>query len=343
MDFTNIHLLTTLNNNIDIDKTDIKQNITYIHFYKEQQINLPFNSHFIHFNNKTFYQDYFCHEGIINTLKNPNSNDIVNFTNILNNTNYQEIYIEKAIIFYINTLSAGHEFASIMHSIYNIYTNKLFEFEIVISDNIFQLGNFLVSILYLFFDKQKIIFVNNNTKVFIKETYIHNCPSEKKLPSIELLLDKLKITNIISNNNKFKNICLIKTISDKKINSPNKSFSNDYNLFFKSKGFEIIFPEELDVKELYNIISNCENIVMSWGANSWCNSTFVNYKQNVISLCHVGYANEYEGLKIIEDIKNVYTNWTPICNKNIMVYDLKTELTDETKCLLENTINKLFE
>lgn len=230
-----------------------------------------------------------------------------------------------------------------MHSIYNIYINNLFEYDIVVTDYIFQLGNFLVSVLYLFFDKSKIIFVNNNTKVFIKETYVYKCPSSKIKPSINLLLDKLKITNFKPSYTIFKNICLIKTISNKKINSPNKSFSNDYNLFFKSLGFEIIFPEELDVIQLYNIINNCENIILSWGANSWCNSTFVNCKQNVITLCHIEYANEYNGLKNINDLKNTYTDWTPICNKNIMVYDLQSELTNETKYLLQKKIDELLE
>lgn len=49
MDLTNIQLLTTLNNNININVSDIKKDISYIHFYKEQQVYLPFNTHFINF------------------------------------------------------------------------------------------------------------------------------------------------------------------------------------------------------------------------------------------------------------------------------------------------------
>ena len=160
-----------------------------------------------------------------------------------------------------------------MYSIYTIKLNKLFDYNIVVSDKILELGNFLISVIYLFFDKSKVNFVNNVTKVTINETYIYRCPHYKYKQSIDMLLSKLN-SNLINNNlnlsNKNQNLCIIKTEKNKIFNSQHRTFTNDYNLFFFKKGFKIILVEELNVSELFYLIHNCKNLILSWGANSWC-------------------------------------------------------------------------
>ena len=273
----NICFLTKLNKYIHFNDVKKVYDINYIHFYKEDQKNLHFNSHFISIENKTYYEDYFVNDSIINIIKDSKSDDRMNFISIYKNNIYTRLNLNKAIIIYINTLSAGHELASMLYSIYIYNHYKLFDYDLVISDKIYELGNFLVSILYLFFDKSKLHFINNFTEVNIKETYIFINPSCKIKYSLKLLLNKLdEHLSDTDNICEHAKICLIKTITDKKINSKNRCFSNDYNIFFEKNGFKIIQPENLDVLQLYKLIKNCKVIVLSWGANSWINSIFIN-------------------------------------------------------------------
>jgi hypothetical protein len=192
------------------------------------------------------------------------------------------------------------------------------------SDSILKLGNFILSLLYLFFPKNKVRFFSNSDKLFIKQAYICH-PHSNKLPDPILYLT----TKLDAHNNgvcKFKNICVIKS-SSKVMNSPDRSFNKEYIEFFKEKGFEIIQAELYEIIDLYNIIHNCENIIISWGCNAWINSTFVNINSNVICLCHEKYNNEYNVIK--DKINNSsQTLWTPICKKLTMIYDLKSELNE---------------
>jgi len=340
----NRNLLTDINNNIiQIDNIKQVSNVTYIHFLRKQQKYLYFNSHFLLLNEKIYYANYFTNQHINNIILDPNSDENINFKQILKNNIYNELNLNKAIIIYINTNSPGNELARILYSIYLYYYHNLHDYSLVVSNDIFVLGNMIPSILYLFFDKSKIYFVDKFTKVNIKETYIYYPPSNKYDFAVKFLLNKLNETIIIEKNNlcNYENICLIKTTLNKNMNSPNRTFSNDYNIFFEKKGFKIINVENLEVLELFNLIKNCKNLVLSWGANSWCNSTFVNESHNLITLCHIGYEIEYNNLKKINNIEKCYSEWTPICNKNIMIYDLKSEFTDETKYLLENKLKEI--
>jgi hypothetical protein len=307
-----------------------------MHFYSEQQIKLFFNSHFLHIDNEIYYEDLFVNENIVQIVKNNNSNDVLNFNNIISKSKYTNLCLDKAIIFFVNTSSPGHEFASLIETIYLYYTNNLFDYDIIISDKIYFFGQMFTSILDLFFDKSKIKIIDNNTIVNINQTYLFKTYSSKQHKCINFLLNKLNenlTKNVYENLNKnvYENLCIIKTTTNKTFNSQNKSFSEDYNLFFEKYGFKIIKPEDLSVYELHYLIKNCKNIILSWGANSYCNSSFVNETHNVITLCHINYNNEYNNFKKIQNIEKYYSDWTPICNKNIMLYDLETELTETIK------------
>lgn len=56
---------------------------------------------------------------------------------------------------------------------------------------------------------------------------------------------------------------------------------------------------------------------------------FVRENQHVMILCH----NEYKHIRDKEESDNkiIKTNWTPDCEKVIMIYDLKSNFTEENK------------
>jgi hypothetical protein len=339
-------LLTSINNHIiDINNIKKQNNVNYIHFYNDQQKNLFFNTHFLIFNETVYFADYFRNDNIKNIIMDLNSDDNKNFNDIIKNNLYNQINVDKALILYVITKSPGHELASLTYSIYLYHYYNLHDYKIVVSDKIFELGKMIIGILYLFFDKSKIVIVNNFTKVNINETYIFIPPSSKIIDSINFFLNKLNTVTIEKNLLKiYENICLIKIEGKSKImHSSHRSFSNKYSLFFEKNSFNIFYVENLELIEIYYLIKNSKNIVLSWGANSWCNSVFVNKSHNLITLCHVGYKNEYNHLKNIQNIENHYTQWTPICNKNILIYDIDTEFTESTEQLLTNKLRELLE
>jgi hypothetical protein len=73
------------------------------------------------------------------------------------------------------------------------------------------------------------------------------------------------------------------------------------------------------------------------------NSIFVNEKSNILILCHNGYSDE------ITQVINEYTcgilnsGWFPVaCNKKIILYDLDTEINNNTKKRLNDEIDRLL-
>jgi hypothetical protein len=334
-------LLTSLCENNGVYKTDV----TYIHFTEKQLSNLWFNAHFLFIENKVYYEDLFVNPNIIDIIKNNKSDDIKHFNYILNNYKYTNLNFNKAIIFYINTCSPGHELASLTEMIYNYHENNLVDYDIIITEQIHKLGKSIVSMLYLFFDETKIHFINNLTCVHIKETYIINHFTNKQPKCIDFLIKKLD-DNLIKLNYSIdvkNNLCLIKTTENRLFNSTDKSFSKDYNSFFKQHGFEIIIPEEKCITELYYLIKNCKKLILSWGSNSWVNSIYVKPSHNLITLCHINYANEYNSCfgNHEKNISTQYTQWTPLCNKNIMLYDLTTELSENIKNILIDSLQEI--
>lgn len=323
---------------------DISKNIRYIHFYPEQQKNLPYTSHFLNIDDEIYNADIFYSPYFSEIIKNNNSTDILNFNNIISTTTYTNLNLDKAVIFYINTPSPGHELASLIESIYLYYTNNLFDYDIVVSHKIVFLGKIFTSILDLFFDKKKIKIVDNNTIVNINKTYLIKPETNRSTICDEFLLNKLDENSVFDKNlpkNTYENLCIIKTSENKRFHSKLKSFHKDYNLLFEEQGFKIIIPEELTVSELYYLIKNCKNLILSWGANSWCNGIYVNKNHNLITLCHKDYKNEYREFVSIKNIEKHKSPWTPICKKHILLYDLPTELTETTKQAIISHIKEL--
>jgi hypothetical protein len=216
------------------------------------------------------------------------------------------------------------------------------EYNIVITEDLIEFSTFLTSIIYFFFDKSKILIINDKTLVNFNKSYIIKDLSYKEEKSCIYLLNKLKNNIELTLSYKYDNICLIKSVITKKQN-PNKAFSNDYNDYIKRKNFEIIIPENFDISALFKIIYNAKNVILSWGCCSYLNSIFVNEKSNVLVLCHKSYNNEYE--TVIKTYQGGIFNsgWFPTnCNKKIIIYDLETELTEENKKMLDKKIDELI-
>ena len=167
----------------------------------------------------------------------------------------------------------------------------------------------------LFFDKEKIIVFNDKTIVECERIYVIKDFSYKESNAIKFLIDKLKykIYNNLNYKYKYENIFLIKSSITQ--NCSNGKFNIEYNSYFKSKGFEQIIPENYDIVELFNIIYNSKNIIMSWGCCSYLNSVFVNEMSNVLIISNIKYKHEYE--KVMNYPCGFYNSgWFPEkCNK----------------------------
>ena len=339
VDFTNKQNLSLLYNNklicnnLLINGTEFK-NIKNISYIVNETHSYSWKMHFIKHDNKIYFMDYFGnqYENICKKIADINDN--------INKKEYKNLNIKKGLILYNITKSAGHELCFIIAGIYLLdKLGLLNEYEIVISNAILNFGKFMKSILLLFFKENQIHFIDDNTIVNISESIIYNPPHYKVHEHNNVLLNKLNLN--LNTNSYYKNVCLIKsTIDGNYLNTPQKCFYQRYLNLFKKNNFHILSPNDYDVITLFNIINNCDNIILSWGCNAWINSIFVNKKTNVMILCHKGYSNEYN--KNYNYNKNNLTLCTPICNKLIMVYDLESDLNIDSEQKLQEHINILI-
>ena len=262
-------------------------------------------------------------------VTNDNHIDLLNNKLIVNYLN-----IDNAIFIKIYN-NAGHALSIIMNVIYFIKQYNLHDYEVVITQDLVNFSTCLTSIIYMFFEKVHV--VNEDTCVNFKTTYVMDFCSFKVYDSCKYFIDilKNKINWNLSYPN-FHNICLIK--SDITSNSSkNRHFSNDYNIFIKNKGFEIIVPEQFDINTLFKIIYSSKNVILSWGCCSYLNSIFCNENSNVLVICHIAYKHEYDNFNNI-----LSSDWFPYqSNKKLILYDLDTELDETVMKKLDFTINEL--
>lgn len=67
----------------------------------------------------------------------------------------------------------------------------------------------------------------------------------------------------------------------------------------------------------------------------------MNEKSNVFVLCHKGYKEEYVSVQTTYPVSIFNSGWFPkIANKKLILYDLETELNEETKKILDIKINE---
>jgi hypothetical protein len=238
-------------------------------------------------------------------------------------------------------LNAGHAYARIMNTIFKFFKSgeNVDDYSIVVTDEI-KFSKFLTSLIYFFFDKDKIFLLDNNTTlIFEKCFYCLNYEFrviEHDRFLIDLLLEKRANDPKILDS---ENICMIKTNQSYSRNN-SRCFDETYNEYIKSKGFTIIRPEDYDVLGLFNILYNAKNVILSWGCCAYLNSTFLNENVNYLCLGHFSYAHEYNGFAyIVPDHL-----WKPIkYNKTLYCLDLKKDLDENAIKELNIKIDELLE
>ena len=258
---------------------------------------------------------------------------------LLQNVGFDKIIVDKAFFITYTHNNAGHIFSEIVYQIYLYKTNKLDEYTLFITKELYDFSPFISSVIYLFFPKNLVNIINEKTLVEFNDSFVFKGSHYKNSNSIDFLVNKLKIeTSLIKTHN---NICLIKTIETQSQN-PQKAFNNEYNELIKSKNYNIIIPEKYTITELFNIIYNSDNIIMSWGCCSYLNSIFVNEKSNILVLCHKSYSNEYIAVREDYLCGILNSDWFPKkCKNKYILYDLPTELDESTKILLIDEIDKM--
>lgn len=274
------------------------------------------------------------------------------------------ILLDKAYILYHTLDNAGHTLGLILYAILK-YMEGDYKCKLIVTINLLNLSIFIKSIIHLFINKEDIILMDENTNYYIKNCYVNDakyhydvvntvssyCYNEQNNTSecvinendidktkhsneINLLINKLKLfDDLVEKQPCLKKICLIKMDHDNNF-SKNRHFDESYKHFFINNGFEIINPSNFSAKELYVLLKNAKQVILSWGCNSWINRLFIESRTHAIILCHEGYKHEYTGIKTKT---NLY--FSPNCNKTTYVYDLNNSINEININLLTNIIN----
>jgi hypothetical protein len=324
------------------NKTDFIQSYKLLHAH----CLVSNNNVYIPDNEFKFYVDKFIDNNNLISIKN----DI------------QPCILDEAYILYHTYDNVGHTLGLILYGILK-YIEGNFKCKVIISKKLIELSNFIKSIIYLFIDINDIVLIDEDINYLIKKCYINdgkylyhvvnevskhtyneiNNTSEciinennktNHSNEINLFVNKLKLFDyLIEKQECFKKICLIKMDSENSINK-NRHFDESYKLFFINNGFQVIDASKFDVKDLYLLLKNATQVIMSWGCNSWINRLLIERRTHSIILCHKGYKHEYDCIKTNSDL-----HFSPSCNKTTYIFDLDTSLNENSENILKNIIN----
>ena len=275
---------------------------------------------------------------------------ITNFTEMTTflNNQYRVLYLDKVLFIKMIHTNAGHALGNLLYVIYHTKNCITPDTNIVVTEDFVQFSPFLMSIIYLFYEKDKIIIINDKTIVHFNQSFITRDHSYKEAITTNHLIEKL-MTTIIENPPQtmelYENICLIKTYITKNQNPANKTFCSEYIRHMEDTfSFKMIIPEKYDILTLFTIIHSAKNVILSWGCCSYLNSIFVHPNANVLVLCHEGYKNEYVKVRDTYSCGILNSGWFPEKAKNkYILYDLPSQLNDTVKQQLNNEVNKMVE
>ena len=285
----------------------------------------------------------------------------------------EEVYLIKHEV-----PNMGHSFINILYQISH-YINNKYTCKIMINKKFVEVNNFMKSIIYLFFNPNNVILIEDKVLYKIKKIHMTLCGYLYDKYCCINLLENIKssdgigyivyntndlrntntyietfLTNKIKqciqtqiynhhNNTRYDKVCIIK--SYKCINSSSehmnnnqsidRSFSEEYTDFFKNQGFLIINPAKYNCIELYQIFNNAKIIISSWGCISWINKSIIeNNSLHYLLLSHVGYTYEFIGSTI--------NNFSPICNKIALVYNLTYDFDKNTEKIISDALINLL-
>jgi hypothetical protein len=313
---------------------NLKNKGEFFYVYCNQHFFSNLSQHFFKFDDTYYIEDNSFKHTTDDIIDKHNKNEFIipENPNTLNLTNVFIITTGKC-------LNAGHAYGNIMNSIFKFIKNNenINDYSIVVTDEIL-FSKFLTSLVYFFFDKEKIFLLDDKTTAkFEKCVYYIDYPfrvHEHDNFLIDLLISKK------ANEPKdlsLKNICMIKT-NQSYSHYNARHFDENYNKYIRSKGFTTIRPEDFDFLELFNILYNAKNVILSWGCCAYLNSTFLNENVNYLCFGHISYAHEYNGFAY-----NVPDHlWKPLkSNKCIYCLDLPTHLNEETIKELDAKLDEL--
>jgi hypothetical protein len=315
---------------------NVKNKGEFFYMYCNRSLFTNLSQHFFKFNDKYYIEDNsFKH--ITDMIVNKFNDKIFNIPEKTN-----QLHLENVLIITTGKyLNAGHVYGTIMNTIFNFFNSgeNIHDYSIVVTDEI-RFSKFLTTLIYFFFDKDKIFLLDDNTTlIFEKCFYCVNY--DRRVPQydrflIDLLLEKRANDPKLIDN---ENICMIKT-NQSYSHYNSRHFDETYNEYIKSKGFTIIRPEDYDLLELFNILYNAKNVILSWGCCSYLNSAFLNENVNFLCLGHISYAGEYN--ITVDHVPNHL--WQPIkYNKILYSLNLPTYLDENTIQELNNKIDELLE
>ena len=326
------------------NKVELIENAEFFFISNDRGIpfwnNKVFTFYFFKISNKLYIHNF----EFIDLIKGVFLKDEINDSShldILNNKNCTILELDKVIFMKIIHTNAGHALGNILNIIYEINLLNLHDYKIIVPNDLEKFSNFLMSVIYTFFNKSDVIIINDSTIVKFNKSYVIKDFSGKKDVTTDMLIQKLESSKLYCTNiPNYDKIFLIKSNLTQNQN-PTKAFSNDYNNIIRDNGFTCIIPENYDVNTLYKILNNSKYIVLSWGCCSYLNSIFINSFANVLVLCNETYLNEYEQLN---DSIIVNTDWFPkVCNKKLILRNLPCQLDDYNKQLLIMKLNELLE
>jgi len=303
-----------------------------------------FNSYFYVINDHLYIYDfefvnvfkYFTDRNNLQRLKNQGILDYNNFEN--------KKSIDNGIFIKNNYTNAGHSFGNILNIIYDVYNDNnninIDDYNIIIPESLYNYNKFLISIIYLFFDEKKIIILKERMLIKCNNLYVRKDDSHKMPKPVNFFVQKLKKHKKSLDSYEYKNIFLIKSTITQ--NCSKGAFGIGYNNYLISKGFKCIIPENYSVIELFNIINNAENVIMSWGCCCYLNCVFVNETANILILAHKRYKHEYynhiyNGIMEAVDALCSGTN----CKKKLFIGDLPTVITGNNILLLNSKLLEL--
>tara|TARA_Y100000389_G_scaffold203607_1_gene252654 strand:- start:1200 stop:2297 length:1098 start_codon:yes stop_codon:yes gene_type:complete len=289
---------------------------------------------------------------------------------IFNYNNLEKKEVDNGIFIKNLYTNAGHSFSNIIqqiHKSFMTFTNNIeniSKFKIIITEDLYKYNAFIISCIMLFVSNENLVILKSSQILSCKNLIMYPDNSVKDDSSVEYLLDRLKITNL--NKIQHENIFLIKSVNTQ--NTTPGAFNIEYNDFFIENGFVQIIPDTMNIIELYNIINNSKNIIMSWGCCSYLNSIFANECCNILILGHEKYKHEYDAVSDPAQYPNFYkwfpkktykslfidgltsdpaqyfhkSVWFPEkTNKSLFIGDLTSELTVEIVDLLKHKLTKL--
>ena len=259
---------------------------------------------------------------------------------IFNYDNLEKVEIENGIFVKNIYTNAGHSFSNIVQMLYKCFRDieNISKFKIIVTEDLYKYNAFLISCILLFVSRDNLVILKSSQHLTCKNLVMYEDNSLKNDSSVDWFLNRLKITNL--NKMQHENIFLIK--SNNTQNTTPGAFNSEYNDFFRENGFVEIIPDTMDISELYNVIYNSKNVIMSWGCCSYLNSIFVNECSNILVLGHIKYQAEYEKVRDKYSCNFYESEWFPKkSNKALFIGDLPSELSNDIIDLLKTKIAEL--